>query len=152
MEIQFLILIFLSIITARLLDKRYKVASIAHAVLFIFVSFVISVCSDWEPLVNIYTNWMGEEYYLSLKEALEDSELYLNSGLSTITLLEVIIFIFVPLLSIFTIVEEIRERLKQARVKRNFSLCKPIITNLYPIKDFKHTENKIFLTFGHLLN
>lgn len=148
------VLLLLSIITARFLERRYHVASVAHAILFVLLLAVTLFTTDIPFIKAAMMNWMGELYYNSLYDALHDTVTFVNIGLSAIIIVEITVFVLVPLLSIVAIIEEIREQLKEMKVKVDFSAFIPSFINLVddPKKDFRHTENEIYLVLGKLLN
>lgn len=155
MGIQFFCFIILSIITAAFIEKRYKVATISHAILFIFLSFVYLFTTNFDPIVNMWINSMGEDAYINLHEALISSVIYTHSGLSALLVLELCFYVIVPLLSVVAIIDEMRKESKTIRVGNGFNIDKllpEINLGINPNKDYTYTLNKTYLRLNRLLN
>ena len=80
--VELILLLTLSVITARLLEKRYKVASIAHAVFFIFISMVYLLTTDLALIKEAMINRMGEDLYESLNSALSTPVVIMDIGIN----------------------------------------------------------------------
>lgn len=65
-----LVLIILSIVTLRYLDKRSKVAFVAHSVLFAVLLFLSLFTTNLPWVANEMSSVCGEEAYVALREAL----------------------------------------------------------------------------------
>ena len=149
-----ILLISLSIITARCLEKRYKVASIFHSVFFAIMLFLALASSDVEVIKKGMLNWMGEYYYKSLYDAIKGASSYIHIGAGGLMIVDIVVFIFVPILSIVSIIAEFKEQFKEMKIRVNIKLFVGYIINLVldPIKDFKHNKNETYLILGKLLN
>ena len=149
-----IILIVLSIFTARVLERRYKVAAIAHSVLFIFTLVFFCFTTDLPLIVKAMNNIIPKMYYDALKDALLTPAKVLNFGLSGILVLDCILYLFVPILSIIALIKEAREQFKEMKIKANVKVMVGYVINLVldPIKDFKHNKNETYLILGKLLN
>jgi len=152
--VDILLFIVLSIITARCLERRYKVASVFHAIFFIVYLFLTLASSDVSFIKEAMTNWMGKQFYTSLYKAINGAENYIHIGLGSIMILDVVVYVFVPILSIVVFINEIREQFKEMKIRVNIKLFVGYIINLVldPIKDFKHNKNETYLILGKLLN
>lgn len=137
-----------------MLERRYKVAYIAHSVLFIVLLAAFLFTTDISFIQKIMINWMGKMYYQSLYDSFHTAVRVVNISLSGVVILEIVVFIFLPLLSIVAFVKEIREQFKEMKVKADFSsFTKSFITLVKgPVKDFRHTQNETYLILGKLLN
>ena len=152
--LELILLLVISVITARLLDKRYKVASVAHAILFVFQLVMFLFRTDISLIRNLMISWMGEKSYWAFNSALTTPVSILNGGISGVLMLEFILFVFVPLLSIVAFVKDIKDTFKELKVRVNIKIIISYIINLVldPIKDFKHNKNETYLILGKLLN
>ena len=153
--LELIILIALSVITARLLSKRYKVASIAHSVLFIIVSAIYLFTTDVAFIKLAMVNMMGETNYEIVRDVFSAPAFYVHAGVSTILMLDMAIFVFIPLLSIIAIVKEVKEQFKELKLQKAdlSTFFKSLIILVFnPFKDFKHTQNETYLILGRLLN
>ena len=149
------LLITISLITGRLLHKRYKVASIAHAVLFVLLFVMFMATTDIAYIKEFMISWMGKVYYTSLNEALSVPVQVLNGGISTILVVELAVFIFFPLLSVVALIKEFKEQFKELKLQKAdlSTFFKSLIILVFnPFKDFKHTQNETYLILGRLLN
>ena len=151
--VELLLLLTLSVITARLLEKRYKVASIAHAIFFICMSMVFLITTDLSLIKEAMINWMGENLYDSLHSAFSTPMFIMNIGVSAVLIFEVAIFILLPILSIAAFIQKIRDDAKEIDVKRPYLKLFGFITkDLYPAKDFRYNKTETYLILGKLLN
>lgn len=66
-----------SVFLARVLERKMKVASIAHSVLFIMMSMYFLLTSNNEMIALAMSNIFGKEYYALIHNALvETAEIY----------------------------------------------------------------------------
>ena len=153
MVLETLSLIVMSVIAARLLEKRYKVASIAHAIFFILVASYYLYVTDYTPLVNMWLTYIDEKSYYVLKEALKGSSFYFNHSISTIVCVELIVLIFIPFISIAAFVKLIREECKEISVNHAFKIDRFYIDNKESSsKEFVPSDNNLYLKYQVLLN
>ena len=152
--LQLVSLLLLSIITSRLLEKKHKVAYIAHSVFFVFMLFTFMVSTDISFIKNVMIEWLGVKNYNPLYEAINETFYFVNLSISAVLILEVVIFVLIPLLSILAFIQEIRDQFKEMKVKVDFSsFIKTFITLVNdPTKDFRHTQDETYLILGKLLN
>ena len=152
---ELIILIIMSVITGLLLERKHKVAFVSHCVLT-FVLFALSfLTTDISFIKDIATSIVPKLYYDSLYEAVHKSVPFLDMGFSSFMVIELSMFVALPLLSIVTFIEEIREQIKNIKLEVvDFSsLLRRYITLVeYPEKDFRHTQNETYLILGKLLN
>ena len=148
-----LILIALSVITARLLEKRYKVASIFHAIFFIAVASYYLFVTDYKIIVDMWLNYIDPNYYYPIKEALTGSGIYITSTLHTLVLVEIVTFFFVPLLSIVAFIQLIRDEFKEVDINYTFKIDEFIEEEQYQgYKEFIPNNNDLYLKYQVLLN
>ena len=152
--LELVLLVLLSIVTSRLLEKNYKVAYIAHSVLFIFLVAVFFFTTDIPVIQNMMINWMGEDYYESLYDSIRGTTYIINLGLSGIVVMEIVILVMLPLLSVVAFIQYVRDQFKEMKLKTSFEYLIPSFITLveYPEKDFRHTQNETYLILGKLLN
>ena len=155
MWVELILLFTLSILTARFLEKRYKVASIAHSILFIVMTFVYLLVWDFTPIKEMWTSWMGEEMYDIVSGALKDPMPFFNAGISSFMVFEVFIFLVLPILSIVAFVDKFKEQIKKIVINLRYrdQLNDPVINmGINPDNGFIDTYNETYLVFGKLLN
>lgn len=85
-----LVLIILSIVTLRYLDKRSKVAFVAHSVLFAVLLFLSLFTTNLPWVANEMSSVCGEEAYVALREALIEPAGAVFSAFYIIIMLEIV--------------------------------------------------------------
>lgn len=85
-----LVLIILSIVTLRYLDKRSKVAFVAHSVLFAILLFLSLFTTNLPWVANEMSSVCGEEAYVALREALIEPAGAVFSAFYIIIMLEIV--------------------------------------------------------------
>ena len=85
-----LVLIILSIVTLRYLDKRSKVAFVAHSVLFAVLLFLSLFTTNLPWVANVMSSVCGEEAYVALREALIEPAGAVFSAFYIIIMLEIV--------------------------------------------------------------
>ena len=152
---QTLLPLVLSIVIARYLDrKKYRVASIAHSILFIFLSFVFVLSTDIPVFVIASTNIFGEEYYSAIHEALVMTISTTKGSLSAFLVIELVIYIFLPIFAAIIVAKQIKEQLMKIKMRKpNYEFGYLNIQNGFnPIEDQRYSQNKTYLVLGRLLN
>ena len=152
---QTLLPIVLSRVIARYLDrKKYKVASIAHSILFIFLSFVFTLATDIHIFVVAATNILGEEYYNAIHEALVMAIPSTCGSLSALLVIELVLYIFLPIFAAIIVAKQIKEQLMKIKMRKpNYEFGYLNIQNGFnPIEDQRYSQNKTYLVLGRLLN
>ena len=137
-----------------MLEKKYKIASILHAILFIVQLVFFLFSTDLAFIKEAMVNMIGKNAYQVVHEVLTVPSIFVNGGISALLILDVSIFIFLPLLSIVVIADKIKDTFKQINVRTNIKIIVSYIINLVldPIKDFKHNKNETYLILQKLRN
>ena len=148
-----LLLTVCSIFLARVMEKRMKVASVAHAILFIVMSFYYLLTSNFELIQFAMRNIFGETYYGILHNALLETAGYYQVTMFALFFVETITICFTAFLSFMLI-------LKQMKYLMNKIQSRPILhTNSHLIPDYAYNpgmgiNNKqdSYLVLAHLRN
>lgn len=152
--IELVLLVVLSVFTERLLRKRYKIASIAHSVLFVFLFIMFMFTTDFKPIQNFMISWMGKVYYESLYDAMTIPVKALDYGISGVLAIDIAMFVLIPLVSVVAIINEEKEHFKG--IKIIYDYFRFLLVNLLiffaPHKSYEVSKKHIYLVFGRLLN
>lgn len=116
---KYLLLIVCSIISARFLEKKYKVASIAHTVLFVLMSFIYLTSSEIPMIQFAMKNILTEPYYIALNEIISETIFGFHIGVSTLFIVEFITYTIVSIVSVFVAIKTIKGLVKRVRLLRN---------------------------------
>ena len=157
MGLHIICLVITSIILANFLEKRrYAVATIAHAVLFIVLSFALLFSVEYAPIKEMCIRWIGEEYYTFLHEALVEkyNSYFAFSGLTVLLVLDIVVFVIMPVLSIAVLINDIREAYKKIKADKKVFLHfgVPVPFGNSPKTDYTYSFDKIYLKLCRLLN
>ena len=150
---EFLLLLLCSVIIARFLEKRFKIATIAHAVLFVVIFCFYILGSDLEILVKAGINTFGEEDYSNIHGAIADNVEVLSISFSSLLVVEAFTFGVASLIAIRTAIKGLKKLIKQLEIKI-IVFKKKIISN----QVFSHKTNSEltyknnYLVFSRLLN
>ena len=136
-----LIIFFLcSVLIARCLEKRYKIASMAHAVLFVFLGLVWVFTSEIELIEFAARNMVGDFYYEVLKEALTERMTMFHLGFSALLMAEAAIYMTIAIASIVIFFKGLKKlgkliKFNDRPLAASFGFAapaKPILANAYP--------------------
>ena len=150
----YIILIVCSIFIARFLEKRYKVATIAHAILFIVASVIHLFTSNVSFTMYAMQNIVGKYWYEIVRSVFEEGAVFFNITISSILVVEIISYIIFSIFAIVSLIKGFKKLIKYFQVKNN----NPIIVSYYPQPDLSpirvqiDNSSKTYLMFGRLLN
>ena len=152
--IDLILLLLLSVISARLLEKRYKVASIAHAILFIVQSAIFIFTTDISFIRVAMINLIGEKSYILVNNILSIPSFITIGGISAVVMVDLSILVFLPLLSIILFVDEIRREFKKVRYKVSIKYIIEYVIVLVgvPLKSFSPAKDNTYLELLQLRN
>ena len=142
-----LVLIILSIVTLRYLDKRSKVAFVAHFVLFAVLLFLSLFTTNLPWVANEMSSVCGEEAYVALREALIEPAGAVFSAFYIIIMLEIVYlayFIARGFLQVYKKIDDFR--------KNNFKFKKDIGKVSFASRIFSFFRKPIFIRYCRLLS
>ena len=151
---ELILLIASSIIIARYLEKKYVVASAAHAVLTIVLLFTYFFSTSFAPFVQIGKNLLGENYYEFLHYGLTNTIKFVNIGVSAIFVIELSIFVLVSILAIVAFIKGFQKLAKKIKTPNYFKKIsfKKLVSNLIPSLNQKQNYQGTYLVNCSLLN
>lgn len=152
--VEFFILLICSIFIARFLEKKYRVASVAHAILFIILSLVYLFASKNSYISFGLTNIVGEKAYHVIHEMLVDNVKFFNSGISALLITEIVTYTIVSVFAVVAAIKGIKKLVKCIKINQKGLVINNFATEtgLYPCRDNIDTFSKTYLIFGKLLN
>lgn len=117
--IEILLFAIASAIIARYLERsKYVAAMICHAVLFT-VAFAISLlASEWEPLVTMFTSWMGENVYEFVHSTFKESASVVTGAFSIFFLVEIVALLSIALAATIAIMRGYKKLLAKIRLRK----------------------------------
>ena len=140
----------ISIIIARWLDKRMRVAAIFHSVMFIFITVYLLLLSNTSFIVNAFESILGPNTYTTFKEALYDCHSHFSSEISVFAIIEsVLLSLTIVVLSV-TAVKVIDKTIKL--FEHEFLILKELLTKTEHNLAETLQSKKIYLVFCRLLN
>lgn len=151
----YFVLIVCSIFLARYFEKHYRVATIAHAILFIVASFIHLFCSDVSFTVYAMKNIFGEHYYGLIRSVFVENVYIFNISFSALFAVEIASYITVSVLAIIALIKGFKKLVKFFQVKKNNPIVTNLfnlINNLYPSRVQIDEKRKTYLILGKLLN
>lgn len=146
-------LLVFALLNSYLFGKKYKVAWIANSVLFIFLFTLNIFVVDHAPLVRFWVNLMGERYYFPIRDALYFATNICNISTGLLIVLQSIFFVFIPVVSVVTLVREIREEVEKIRANNVIILNNMSLDYDDSVKkEYIRNENNIRLKYGVMQN
>ena len=114
--VNLLLLCICSIFLARAMEGKMKVASIAHSILFIFMSLFYLLTTNFEPIVFAMRNIFGEYYYSLLHNTLLEVSTGYTITMFALFVVEFLAFFIVAAISVHAFLKAIKFLLKKARI------------------------------------
>ena len=127
----YIILIICSIFIARFLEKRYKVATICHAILFIVASVIHLFTSDVGFTMYAMQNIVGKYWYPIIRSSFEGGAWIFNLSVSSLFVVEFATYLILSIVAIVSLIKGFKKLVKYFQVKKN----NPIIVSYYPEPD-----------------
>lgn len=106
-----------SIFLGRFLEKRMRVASIAHSVLFIISAFFFLFDSGFELIDYAMINIFGDEIFHMMQEALIDAGNFYGIAFSALFVLEFISYVLLCVVAIITVIKGFKKIIEKWRIK-----------------------------------
>ena len=150
----FVLLLISSIIVARFLEKRYRIASLFHAVLFLFLALVYMFSSDSAFFVTVCKNMVGNTYYASLHEVLTQHMTTISASFSVYMIVEYVTLLIVGMVSIVATVKALKKLASKIKIDQlsDVKTEQPFIFKTVCNCDREISYRKTYLELGHLLN
>ena len=114
---EYIIFCICSIIVARYVEKKSRIISIAHDILFILLSFAFFFATNNKYIVDVVMKVVGKDIYTTIHEAITASSTYIRFGFSTLFIIEFTILFIVALAAIIIFIKSLKETAKKIRVK-----------------------------------
>ena len=114
---EYIIFCICSIIVARYLEKTSRIASIAHDILFIVLSFAFFFATKNAFISSIVIKVVGQEIYNSLHNAMLDSQQYVKLGFSVLFIVEGTVLIIATAAAIIIFVKSLKNIVKSMKIK-----------------------------------
>ena len=119
-RMEIILLLICSVILARYLERKMKVASIAYSVLFT-VSFAYYLFgSDIKFFAIAARNMVGADYYELIHEVLNGGVLIANLSLSSIIIINAVIYLIVGIVSVALFIKGLKKLVSKAKFNKKF--------------------------------
>ena len=106
-----------SIFLGRYLEKKMRVASVAHSVLFIFCSFLFLFNSGFKLIDTAMINIFGEEIFYIVQDTLIATSKIHNVVISSFLMIEFFNYIMTSLVAVVVIIKGFKKLLEKYRVR-----------------------------------
>ena len=146
-----LVLYFIiSIIIARYLDKKMRVATVFHSIMFIIITCYLLLLSNTSFIVNAFEHLLGKDTYNIFKEALYEYNTYFSAEISAFAVIESILLTLTVVVLSVTAVKVVNKTIEL--FKHGFLVLKGYIRNNGLNLAESLQSKKIYLVFCRLLN
>lgn len=114
---EYIVFCLCSIIVARYVEKKSRVVSIAHDILFILLSFAFFFATNNKYIVDVVVRIVGKDFYNTVHTAITASTPFLRFGFSSLFVIEFMIFFIFALAAIIIFIKGLKETSKKIRLK-----------------------------------
>ena len=114
---EYIIFCICSIIVARYLEKTSRIASIAHDILFIVLSFAFFFSTKNAYISSIVIKVVGQSLYNTIHSAILDSQHYVNLGFSVLFIIEGTVLLIATAAAIIIFVKSLKDIVKSVKIK-----------------------------------
>lgn len=128
---EFILLVICSIFLARYLEKRSKIISAAHAILFIVLMVFYFFNTEFPLVVKAATNMFGVDNYKVIHEAFVESSMYSRIGFSSLFAIEIVINSTIAIVSIIATIKAFKLIVKEYKFYNDFKLNQNIQKSEY---------------------
>lgn len=104
-----ILLCFCSIIIARCLEKRMRIASVAYAILFIVLSFFSLFSTGFALVDQAMINIFGENLFNAIREGLMEASPIYRSAFGTLFFVSIIIDVITSITALVLIIKGFRK-------------------------------------------
>jgi len=150
---EFVLLLVCSIIIARFLEKKYRIASVLHAILFVVMfSFYMFSTNLW-LLSDVAKFWAGE-YYEIIHSALTDSVTIVNFSFSAFLVVELSIFAAISMIVFISLIKGFKRIVRNMRVKTICDLMQNYnhANTIFVSQNYEPTYQQNYLIYSKLRN
>lgn len=141
-----------SVFLARYLERRMRVASIAHSVLFIVLAFLFLFNSGFAIIDQAMINIVGEMYFYEFQEAIRSAEIFYGVAFSTLFVLEYTNYLILSIVTIIWLVKGFKKLIQKFRIKHLKLLCKNYIFEEEANNVNEVNSQGTYLLLAHLRN
>ena len=117
---EFVLLIICSIFLARYLEKRSKIISTAHAILFIVLMVFYFFTSEHPLIATAAHNVLGDNYKF-IHEAFVESAHYSRAGFSTLFIVEIVINLTISVVGVIGAIKAFKLIVKEEKLYDYFN-------------------------------
>ena len=144
---EFILLVICSIFLARYLEKRSKIISAAHAILFIVLMVFYFFTTNNVLVAQAATNMFGENNYKIVHEAFVESSMYSRIGFSSLFVIEIVINSTIAIVSVIATIKAFKLIVKEYKFYNDFKFDQNIQKcEYYPrAKDVKCSKRTYLL-------
>ena len=134
-----ILLIVCSIIIARCLERRMRVASVAHSIMFIVLAFFMLFTTNFALINQAMINIFGENIFNIVREALIDGSHLYRGTFSVLFFIDVVIDVIACITAIVVSVKAYKKFFKNLDIKK----VRVYIDNF--IKSIRLLPNKVLI-------
>ncbi len=128
-----------SIVIARCLERKMRVASVAHAILFIVLAFFSLFTTDLKLVSQAMINVMSEEKYVIIRNALMSASHFYRGAFSVLFIIDVAIEVMACIAAIILIVKGYKKFFKKIDLQKVRIYIKNIV------QEFRLLPNKVLI-------
>ena len=146
------LLCFCSIVVARYFEKRMKVASIAHSILFIIMAFFFLFDSGFSLIDEAMINIFGKNNFILIHDALVQASPIYQGTISVLLIMEIVVYATLSFIAIIALIKGIKKAIAKTKFTYNYVL--PVQTEAINIptgEDLRSYQNT-YLVLSHLRN
>lgn len=141
-----------SVFTGRYLEKRMKIASIAHSVLFIVMAFFFLFNSGFTLIDTAMINMVGQEAFDEIHEAFVATKVIYGVTMSSLFVMELAVYIILCIVALVALVKGFKKLICKLRV-RNIVVTEDILLKEdHPTTNLINNYQGNYLVFAHLRN
>ena len=129
-----------------------KVASIAHAILFIVMAFFFLFDSGFTLVDEAMMNLFGKQNFIIIHDALvEASPIYQNT-MSVLLIMEIIVYMMLSFIAILALIKGLKKAITMIKTKYNYVLNVQSEAVEIPTGEYFHSYQNTYLVLSQLRN
>ncbi len=141
-----------SVFVGRYIEKRMKIASIAHSVLFIVMAFFFLFNSGFAVIDIAMINMVGQEAFNEIHEAFVATETIYGVTLSSLFVMELAVYIILCVVAIVALVKGFKKLICKLRVRNIVVMEDILLEEDHPTTNLINNYQGNYLVFAHLRN
>ena len=153
---ELILLIVVSILIARYLERtRYRIAMMAHAVLFIATLVVYFFSGEIALFAALGKRWLGVETYMMVNDVFVDRVYIFSYGLSSLLAVEIFIMVSLVAVATFALIRSYKKVVKMIRLRSSggYGYINPLLCHEDKQEVRCHDPpGKTYLILGRLRN